>query len=110
MSDIERREIAETLSEVVRQRATADRALEPRHRLSVMANGRSNDRIMRIVIAVITLAFVVVGPASAESAKSFAPGHHAKGIHGSSFYAPGHEKKRLYMQSARRVAPGHLKY
>jgi hypothetical protein len=43
------------------------------------------------------------------SAKSFAPGHHAKGIHGASFNAPGHEKKRLHMQSARRVAPGHLK-
>jgi hypothetical protein len=27
-----------------------------------------------------------------------------------SFNAPGHEKKRLHMQSARMVAPGHLKH
>jgi hypothetical protein len=65
---------------------------------------------MKTVIAILALAFLAIGPASAESAKSFAPGHHAKGSHGSSFYAPGHEKKRLHMQSARRVAPGHLKY
>ena len=65
---------------------------------------------MRTVIAILALAFFTIGPASsAESAKSFAPGHHAKGVHGSSFYAPGHEKKRLHMQSARRVAPGHMK-
>jgi len=65
---------------------------------------------MRIVVAILAVAFLAVTPAAAESAKSFAPGHHAKGIHGASFYAPGHEKKRLHMQSARRVAPGHLKY
>ena len=65
---------------------------------------------MRIVVAILALTFLAVTPAAAESAKSFAPGHHAKGIHGASFYAPGHEKKRLHMQSARRVAPGHLKY
>ena len=82
----------------------------------VMGYVRSKEQIiprsrsMRIAIAVLALAFVVIGPASAESAKSFAPEHHAKGVHGSSFYAPGHEKKRLHMQSARRVAPGHLKY
>jgi hypothetical protein len=64
---------------------------------------------MRTVIAILALAFLATGPAAAESAKSFAPGHHAKGVHGASYYAPGHEKKRLHMQSARRVAPGHLK-
>jgi len=65
---------------------------------------------MRIVVAILAVTFLAVTPAAAESAKSIAPGHHAKGIHGASFYAPGHEKKRLHMQSARRVAPGHLKY
>ena len=65
---------------------------------------------MRTPFAILAAIFFAVAPASAESAKSFAPGHHAKGVHGSSFYAPGHEKKRLHMQSARRVAPGHLKY
>jgi len=59
---------------------------------------------MRTVIAILMLAFLAVGPASAGS-----PGHHAKGIHGASYYAPGHEKKRLHMQSARGVAPGHVK-
>jgi hypothetical protein len=68
------------------------------------------EQLMKAVIAILALAFLAIGPASAESAKSFAPGHHVKGSHGSSFYAPGHEKKRLHMQSARRVAPGHLKY
>ena len=64
---------------------------------------------MRIVIAILALAFFAVGPASAESAKSFAPGHHAKGIQGASVHAPGHVKKSLHMQSARGVAPGHMK-
>jgi hypothetical protein len=59
---------------------------------------------MRTAITILALAFLAIGPASA-----FAPGHHAKGIHGASYYAPGHEKKRMYMQSARRVAPGHMK-
>jgi hypothetical protein len=59
---------------------------------------------MRIVIAFLTLTFFAVGSAYAGS-----PGHHAKGIHGASYYAPGHEKKRLHMQSARGVAPGHVK-
>jgi hypothetical protein len=53
---------------------------------------------------------LAVTSAAAKSAKPFAPGHHAKGIHGASYYAPGHEKKRLHMQSARGVAPGHLKH
>ena len=65
---------------------------------------------MRTIIATITIALLAVTSAAAESAKSFAPGHHAKGIHGASYYAPGHVKKRLHMQSARKVAPGHLKY
>jgi len=65
---------------------------------------------MRTVIAILALAFFAVGPASAESAKSFAPGHHAKGVHGASYNAPGHVKKRLHMQNARAVAPGHKKY
>ena len=65
---------------------------------------------MRTVIAILALAFFTIGPASsAESAKSFAPGHHAKGLHGASAHAPGHVKKSLHMQSARGVAPGHLK-
>jgi hypothetical protein len=66
---------------------------------------------MRAAIAIITITFLAVTSAPAESAKSFAPGHHhAKGIHGASYYAPGHAKKRLHMQSARAVAPGQLKH
>jgi hypothetical protein len=38
---------------------------------------------MKTVISVLTLAFLAIGPACAESGKSFAPGHQAKGIHGS---------------------------
>jgi hypothetical protein len=49
---------------------------------------------MKTAIALLTPAFLAIGPACAESAKSVAPGHHAKGIHGSSIYAPGYEKKR----------------
>jgi hypothetical protein len=64
---------------------------------------------MRTVIAIVALAFLAIGPASAESAKKFAPGQHLKGTHGASYYAPGHEKKRLHMQSASGVAPGHKK-
>ena len=66
---------------------------------------------MRTVIALLALAFLAIGPASAES--MVPPGHHAKGTHeqpGASYYAPGHQKKRMYMHSARRVAPGHHKY
>jgi hypothetical protein len=65
---------------------------------------------MRTIIATITIALLAVTSAAAESAKSFAPGHHAKGIHGASYNAPGHLKNGLHMQSARKVAPGHLKY
>jgi hypothetical protein len=65
---------------------------------------------MRTVIAILTLAFLAVGPASAESAKSFAPGHHVIGVHGASYNAPGHVKKRLHMHSARGVSHGHMKY
>jgi len=64
---------------------------------------------MKTAIAILAVAFLAVTPAAAKSAKSFAPGHHAKGIHGASYYAPGHEKKRMFLQSARTVAPGHLK-
>jgi len=64
---------------------------------------------MRTIIAVLALTFFVTAVASAASAKSV-PGHHAKGIHGASYYAPGHVKKRKGMQSARGVAPGRSKY
>ena len=64
---------------------------------------------MKAVLAILTLALLAISPAAAESAKSFAPGHHAKGIHGASSHAPGHVKKSLHMQSARGVAPGHMK-
>jgi hypothetical protein len=64
---------------------------------------------MRTAIAIFAVAFLTVAPAAAKSAKSFAPGQHAKGVHGASYYAPGHVKKRLHLQSARAVAPGHLK-
>ena len=69
---------------------------------------------MKTVIAILTLTLFTIAPTAAESAESFAPGHHAKGTHGqpgASYYAPGHQK-RLHMQSqsARRVSPGHMKY
>lgn len=64
---------------------------------------------MKTLVAILALAFFAIAPASAESAKSFAPGHHARGIHGASAHAPGHMKKSLHMQSARGVAPGHMK-
>jgi hypothetical protein len=50
---------------------------------------------MRTIIAFVALALLAIGPAVAESAKSFA--HHAKGVHCASYYAPGHEKKRLHI-------------
>jgi hypothetical protein len=65
---------------------------------------------MKTIIAILAVVFLALTPAAAKSAASFAPGHHAKGVHGASFFAPGHVKKRLHMQSARRVAPGHLKH
>jgi hypothetical protein len=63
---------------------------------------------MKTVITVLAIAFLAVTPAAAKSAKSFAPGQHAKGAHGASSLAPGH-MKRLHMQSARTFAPGHMK-
>jgi hypothetical protein len=63
---------------------------------------------MKTIISILAVAFLAVTPAAAKSAKSFAPGHHVKGVHGVSSFAPGHVK-RLHMQSARMVAPGHLK-
>ena len=65
---------------------------------------------MRIAIAILAITFLAVSSAAPKSARSFAPGHHhAKGIQGVSSFAPGHEKKRMFLQSARTVAPGHLK-
>ena len=63
---------------------------------------------MKTVIAILAVAFLAITPAAAKSAKSFAPGQHAKGIHGASSFAPGH-MKRLHMQSAHAFAPGHMK-
>jgi hypothetical protein len=64
---------------------------------------------MRALIAILAFALLAIGPASAKSAKHFAPGH-TKGIYSASAYAPGHEKKRMYMHSsARGYAPGHVK-
>jgi hypothetical protein len=64
---------------------------------------------MKTVIAILAIAFLAITPAAARSAASFAPGHHAKGVHGASSFAPGHVKKHLHMQSARMVAPGRMK-
>ena len=63
---------------------------------------------MKTIISIVAVAFLAVTPAAAKSAASFAPGHHAKGVHGASSFAPGH-MKRLHMQSARTFAPGHMK-
>ena len=63
---------------------------------------------MKFVIGFLVICLIAINPAFVF-AKTVPPGHHAKGIHGASYYAPGHEKKRLHMQSSRRVAPGHLK-
>jgi hypothetical protein len=59
---------------------------------------------MRIAIVFLAVFLLAISPA-VVSAKSVPPGHHAKGIHGASYYAPGHEKERLHLQSARTVAP-----
>jgi hypothetical protein len=40
---------------------------------------------MGTAFAILAVIFFAVAPASAESAKSFAPGHHAKGIHSKSW-------------------------
>jgi hypothetical protein len=40
---------------------------------------------MRIAIVILAASFLAVTSAAAKSAKSFAPGHHAKGIHEASF-------------------------
>jgi len=80
--------------------------------LRVIGTGRLKEQKMKTAIAILALALLAIGPASAQSAKTFAPGHHLKGTHGqpgASYYAPGHEKKRMYMHSARGVAPGHVK-
>ena len=72
---------------------------------ALCASEPSKEQIMRTLIALLALAFLAIGPASAES--MVPPGHHAKATHGqpgASYYAPGHEKKRMHMQSARKVA------
>jgi Spy/CpxP family protein refolding chaperone len=61
---------------------------------------------MRTVIAILALTILAVAPATASSV----PGHHAKGVHGASSYAPGHVKKRAGYQSARSFSHGHSKY
>ena len=57
---------------------------------------------MKAVFLVLSLAFLAIAPAAAVA------GHHGKGVHGNSYNAPGHVKKRLHMQSARGAA--HMKY
>jgi hypothetical protein len=51
---------------------------------------------MKTVIAILAIAFLAITPAAARSAASFAPGHHAKGVHGASTWprekAPAHAK------------------
>jgi hypothetical protein len=59
---------------------------------------------MKTIISILAVAFLAVTPAAAKSAKLFAPGQHAKGVHGASSFAPGH-MKRLHMQSARTSTP-----
>jgi hypothetical protein len=54
---------------------------------------------MKTIISILAVVFLAVTPAAAKSAKSFAPWHHSKGVHGASPFAPGHVK-RLHMQSA----------
>jgi len=76
---------------------------------SALSASRPKEATMkRLVILALTL--LTIAPAAAESAKSLAPGQHAKGTHGqpgASYYAPGHQKKRLHMQSSSGVSPGH---
>jgi hypothetical protein len=63
---------------------------------------------MKTAIGLLIVSVIAISPALVF-AKSVPPGHHAKGVHGASYYAPGHEKKRLHMQSSRKLAPGHVK-
>jgi hypothetical protein len=44
----------------------------PHYLLSVMSPGAQGEQIMKIVAAVLTLAFIAISPAAAEP-----PGHHA---------------------------------
>ena len=48
---------------------------------------------MRNCNSLLTLVFVAVGAALAESAKTVTPGQHVKGMHGASTYEPGHVNK-----------------
>jgi hypothetical protein len=65
---------------------------------------------MKTTIAILAIAFLAATPAAAKSAASkHAPGHQQKAIYntaGHSYWAPGHVKKRMGLQSARSVAPG----
>jgi hypothetical protein len=46
---------------------------------------------MKTTIAILAIAFLAVTPAAAKSlASKHAPGHQAKGVHGHSYWAPGH--------------------
>lgn len=68
---------------------------------------------MKIIVAILALAFLAVGPVAAKSETFVPPGHHAKGTHGmpgASYYAPGHQKRLFgYHHSARKFAPGQMK-
>ena len=60
---------------------------------------------MKTLLTLVTAALIAAtaGPALAKD------GPKMKGAHGASYNAPGHVKKRLGLQSARSVAPGHTK-
>jgi hypothetical protein len=72
---------------------------------ALSAPGELRRLIMRTVIAILALTILAVASAAASSV----PGHHAKGVHGGSSYAPGHVKKRMNAQGARYFSPGHNK-
>jgi hypothetical protein len=67
------------------------------------------ETMMRTLLALLFVALIAGAPslADAKSGKANFKGH--KGAHGASYYAPGHVKKRLGLQSARSVAPGPTK-
>jgi hypothetical protein len=64
---------------------------------------------MKTFLAVIVAALIAAMPsvADAKGGKGKFKAH--KAAYGASYYAPGHVKKRLGLQSARSVAPGHTK-
>ena len=63
---------------------------------------------MKTNIAIISALLIAVS-SSGALAKSSKHQWKNKGYHGASYYAPGHVKKRLALQSARSVSPGHIK-